>query len=85
MYSAFVQASFRYVLLALSLSLYALRVYLVAGFYIITYALGIFLLNLVIGFLSPQDDPDADGFALPSSSADEFKPFVRRLPEFKFW
>ena len=80
------QTSARYVVLGAAIALYALRVYLIAGFYIITYALGIFLLNLFIGFLTPQDDPDAtDGFALPSAAGDEFKPFVRRLPEFKFW
>ena len=80
------QASLRYVALGVTVAIYALRVYVIAGFYIITYALGIFLLNLLIGFLSPQEDPDAaDGFALPSASGDEFKPFVRRLPEFKFW
>jgi len=65
---------------------YALRVYLLQGFYIVTYGLGIFLLNLFIGFLSPLEDVE-DGEALPTSSSDmyEFKPFVRKLPEFKFW
>ena len=48
------------------------------------YALAIFFLNLFIGFLSPVDD-DEGGPALPMMSEDEFKPFVRRLPEFKFW
>lgn len=49
---------------------------------------GIYLLHLFIGFLSPQDDPDLDPSdepALPVHDSDEFKPFVRRLPEFKFW
>ena len=32
-----------------------------------------------------QVDPDLDGPTLPSAAADEFRPFVRRLPEFKFW
>ena len=26
-----------------------------------------------------------DGPQLPTSRSDEFKPFIRRLPEFKFW
>ncbi|PQP97372.1 protein RER1B [Prunus yedoensis var. nudiflora] len=26
-----------------------------------------------------------DGASLPTKGADEFRPFVRRLPEFKFW
>ena len=37
---------------------YALRIYLISGFYIITYALGIYLLHLFIGFLSPKTDID---------------------------
>ena len=32
-----------------------------------------------------QVDPDLDGPTLPSAAADEFRPFARRLPEFKFW
>ena len=69
--------------LALAL-LYFLRVYLVQGFFIVTYALGIFNLNLLIGFISPQVDPEMEGPSLPTREG-EFKPFVRRLPEFKFW
>ncbi|XP_055804229.1 protein RER1A-like isoform X2 [Solanum dulcamara] len=69
--------------------LYVVRVYVVEGFYVISYALGIYILNLLIGFLSPQVDPEfqdlSDGPTLPTRETDEFRPFVRRLPEFKFW
>lgn len=69
--------------------IYGLRVYYIQGFYIITYALGIYILNLLIGFLSPLVDPELehsdDGPMLPTKGSDEFKPFMRRLPEFKFW
>ncbi|KAG5144817.1 hypothetical protein JHK84_030360 [Glycine max] len=66
-------------------AVYVLRVYLVQGFYIVSYALGIYILNLLIGFLSPQVDPEiSDGPTLPTRGSDEFRPFVRRLPEFKF-
>ncbi|ESQ53364.1 hypothetical protein EUTSA_v10026272mg [Eutrema salsugineum] len=67
--------------------IYAVRVYFVQGFYIITYAIGIYILNLLIAFLSPQEDPEASlgGGSLPTRGSDEFRPFVRRLPEFKFW
>jgi len=77
----------------------------------VTYALGIYYLNLLIAFLSPQVDPemenDFDSYedALPNSvggssrnfkkggalfggsrsNEEEFRPFIRRLPEFKFW
>jgi hypothetical protein len=36
------------------LAVYLFRVYLIDGWYIITYGLGIYLLNNFIGFLSPQ-------------------------------
>uniref|UniRef100_A0A803KY19 Uncharacterized protein n=1 Tax=Chenopodium quinoa TaxID=63459 RepID=A0A803KY19_CHEQI len=68
---------------------YAIRVYFVQGFYIVSYGLGIYILNLLIAFLSPQVDPEiqelTDGPTLPTRGSDEFRPFVRRLPEFKFW
>ncbi|KAK7347953.1 hypothetical protein VNO80_22496 [Phaseolus coccineus] len=54
----------------------------------VSYGLGIYILNRLIGFLSPQVDPeilDGEGPTLPSSVNDEFRPFVRRLPGFKFW
>ncbi|CAH2061381.1 unnamed protein product [Thlaspi arvense] len=67
--------------------IYFVRVFLLEGFYIITYAIGIYLLNLIIAFLSPQEDPEASitGGTLPTRGSDEYRPFVRRLPEFKFW
>merc|ERR1739845_57344 len=43
------------------------------------------LLNLLINFLSPAVDPDTeDGPVLPTSDG-EFRPFTRKLPEFKCW
>ncbi|KAI4387267.1 hypothetical protein MLD38_005111 [Melastoma candidum] len=70
-------------------AIYFIRVYYLQGFYVITYALGIYMLNLLIGFLSPQVDPEilelTDGPTLPTRGSDEFRPFVRRLPEFKCW
>ncbi|GAQ81390.1 Rer1 protein [Klebsormidium nitens] len=59
--------------------------YYIQGYYIVTYGLGIYLLNLLIGFLSPRNDPESEGPTLPSKDTDEYKPFIRRLPEFKFW
>ncbi|XP_010270832.1 PREDICTED: protein RER1A-like [Nelumbo nucifera] len=70
-------------------AIYIIRVYLIQGFYIVSYGLGIYILNLFIAFLSPQVDPEiqelVDGPTLPTRGSDEFRPFVRRLPEFKFW
>lgn len=75
----------RWLALLLVAAIYAVRVYYLQGFYIVSYGLGIYILNLLIGFLSPQADPEMEGPALPTKGSDEFKPFIRRLPEFKFW
>lgn len=89
-------------------SIYLFRVFYWSGWYIVTYALGIYYLNLLIAFLSPQVDPELlddvesieanEKMVLPNVSVNrnfkmrqsedadsEFRPFVRRLPEFKFW
>eukprot|EP01083_Nonionella_stella_P004979 14537_1 len=75
----------RWIFFFISAVFFAIRAYSLNGFYIVTYALGIYILNLFIGFISPQVDPVSDGPLLPNYDKDEFKPFVRRLPEFKFW
>lgn len=73
------------------LLLYIIRVWLLEGFYVVTYGLAIYTLNLLIGFLSPLKDPDEaeDGTELPinaiTPSDTEWKPFMRKVPEFKFW
>ena len=132
------QVTLRWLIWAGLLVGFALRIWFVKGFYIVAYALGIFNLNLLLGFLSPQVrcltahpspnlhplapplgiqpiapcqpcrgqrtwschgiastaevpvdatpqiDPELEGPVLPSKN-EEFRPFVRRLPEFKFW
>lgn len=77
--------AYRWIALAAVTLTYALRVYYLRGFYIVTYALGIYNLNLLLGFLSPQIDPELEAPTLPSKRDDEFQPFMRRLPEYKFW
>lgn len=44
------------------------------------------MLNLLISFLSPAVDPaeEDDDEELPLNDG-EHKPFIRKLPEFKFW
>jgi hypothetical protein len=74
--------------------LFFLRIIFAQGWYIVAYCLGIYLLNLFLAFLQPKFDPslsqdegleDGEGSALPTKQDDEFRPFIRRLPEFKFW
>eukprot|EP00123_Amoebidium_parasiticum_P009098 comp19239_c0_seq1/m.22013 comp19239_c0_seq1/g.22013 ORF comp19239_c0_seq1/g.22013 comp19239_c0_seq1/m.22013 type:complete len:195 (-) comp19239_c0_seq1:326-910(-) len=73
------------------LVLFGLRIFWLQGWFIVTYALAIYLLNLFIAFLSPRfepamhEDEEDGGPSLPTKADEEFKPFVRRLPEFKFW
>ena len=57
----------RWVAFVITVLVYFLRVYSLHGFYIITYGIGIYNLNLLIGFLSPQVDPDSEGPTLPTT------------------
>mmetsp|Transcript_50708 Transcript_50708/g.122326 ORF Transcript_50708/g.122326 Transcript_50708/m.122326 type:complete len:199 (+) Transcript_50708:109-705(+) len=79
----------RWALFGFLLCLFFLRIYLIQGYFIVAYGLGIFLLNNFIAFLSPLEDPteNNDGPGLPTTAGEgkEFRPFARRLPEFKFW
>lgn len=56
------------------------------------------MLNLFLAFLTPKIDPEmaeeleeqeeaneSGPGLLPVNNDDEFRPFIRRLPEFKFW
>ncbi|KAF7969506.1 hypothetical protein HWV62_27210 [Athelia sp. TMB] len=76
------------------LALFMLRIVLSQG----VNAHAIYLLNLLLAFLQPKFDPSlqedlaADEIEeggempeLPTSRDDEFRPFVRRLPEWQFW
>ncbi|KAK7751807.1 retention in endoplasmic reticulum protein 1 [Diatrype stigma] len=77
------------------LFIFFLRILFAQGWYIVAYALGIYLLNLFLAFLSPKFDPsndaadsemeDGSAGGLPTKQDEEFRPFIRRLPEFKFW
>uniref|UniRef100_A0A7S1TKE0 Protein RER1 n=1 Tax=Compsopogon caeruleus TaxID=31354 RepID=A0A7S1TKE0_9RHOD len=63
------------------------RVLIVKGFYVVVYVFFIFLLNQFLLFVQPKDRSAlvADGPSLPLSDSDDFRPFYRSLPEFKFW
>ncbi|KAG6030970.1 hypothetical protein E4U40_007526 [Claviceps sp. LM458 group G5] len=86
---------YRWVGTGVTLLLFFLRIFFLQGWYIVAYALGIYLLNLFLAFLQPKFDPSSDALdqemedgsvgTLPTKQDEEFKPFIRRLPEFKFW
>jgi len=77
----------RWMCFGVLLAIFFLRIYVVQGYFIVAYGLGIYLLNNFIAFLSPLEDPLDNGPGLPTTEKDgkEFRPFARRLPEFKFW
>ncbi|ABN68040.1 predicted protein [Scheffersomyces stipitis CBS 6054] len=87
----------RWIGTAILLSLFLLRIFVSQGWYIICYALGIYLLNLFLAFLTPKFDPSLEQELRnesieegviedePTQEDEEFRPFIRRLPEFKFW
>nr|VDC95501.1 unnamed protein product [Brassica rapa] len=83
----------RWLVTLIAAVIYIYRVYYAYGFFVVSYGLATYILNLLIGFLSPKVDPELEALDPASASAssesskdsDEFKPFVRRLPEFKFW
>eukprot|EP00055_Hartaetosiga_balthica_P003043 m.6240 g.6240 ORF g.6240 m.6240 type:complete len:202 (+) comp2564_c0_seq1:93-698(+) len=87
----------RWVFFALSLVGFTVRIWITSGWYIVAYGLGIFLLSQMIDFLTPKFNPtsidlettggEGNDMTLPTTSQDEeeFRPFVRKLPEWKFW
>ncbi|OBZ86205.1 Protein RER1 [Choanephora cucurbitarum] len=85
----------RWIATVVLLVLFMTRVVYAEGWYIVAYALGIYMLNLFLAFLTPKFDPSIElelqetemeeGPSLPMKNDEEFKPFIRRLPEFKFW
>jgi len=75
----------RWAIFAVLLVLFAARVYLKQGYFVVSYGLGIYMLNLFIGFLSPAVDPETEETTLPTKESTEYRPFTRKLPEFKFW
>ncbi|KAF5348656.1 hypothetical protein D9758_006780 [Tetrapyrgos nigripes] len=91
---------YRWVGFAAILGVFFLRIVMAQGWYIVCYAHAIYLLNLLLAFLQPKFDPslqddlladeieeggESGSSPLPSQRDDEFRPFVRRLPEWQFW
>ncbi|KAH9411008.1 rer1 protein [Ordospora pajunii] len=71
--------------------LYCIRIWMTNAFYLVTYCMGIYLLHAIILFLTPKGEMIPDPFEnvdddyVPEKIDNEFKPFVRNLPEFEFW
>jgi len=76
----------RWLLAFILFGVYIYRVYSFGGWYIVSYALGIYLLNVLVDFLSPLTDPnDEEEAMLPTRADEDFKPFIRKVPEMIAW
>lgn len=76
--------------LGIMIVVFILRIVTSQGWYVVCYALGIYLLSQFLAFLTPKFDvslqQDEENKELEAGErAEEFRPFIRRLPEFKFW
>jgi hypothetical protein len=78
----------RWIAFGALLLLYVVRVISLGGYYVVTYGLSIYLLNIFLQMISPAADPELEEMSraeLPTNSDDEFKPFVPRVAEFRIW
>eukprot|EP00914_Ancora_sagittata_P016973 GHVO01033543.1.p2 GENE.GHVO01033543.1~~GHVO01033543.1.p2 ORF type:complete len:201 (+),score=13.93 GHVO01033543.1:718-1320(+) len=76
----------RWLVLLMMLGLFTFRVYQVQGYFVVAYMLAIYVLNCMVGFVTPEKAVDGDSLVLPvSDSTEEYRPFPRALPEFVCW
>ncbi|CDK27947.1 unnamed protein product [Kuraishia capsulata CBS 1993] len=86
---------YRWVAFYVLITLFMLRIIYAEGWYIVCYTYAIYLLNMFLQFLTPKFDPSLEqemrdesteeGMSGMTENDEEFRPFIRRLPEFKFW
>ena len=73
----FVWVRVRWGAFATFLCMFLARIYITQGFFLVAYALGIYLLHLFqVYFVAVDPDTNTEG---------DFRPFTRELSEFKFW
>lgn len=85
----------RWLVLGGLLLLFVVRVLALQGYPLVTYCLFLYLLHCFIGFCTPIDCDNLDPFDIEEEgevvetplqrSADDSKPFLRKLPEFECW
>ena len=79
----------RWLFFTVSLLFYTMRVLTKGGFHVVSYCLAILLLNQFLLFITPLkadvEDESTDTPVLPVNTPGEFKPFIRKLHEFKLW
>lgn len=82
----------RWISTALLLLYYIRRITIIKTHSVVTYFIGVYLLHATILFLTPKDENIPDPFENvedesynPRNIDNDFRPYVRRLPEFDFW
>lgn len=71
--------------------LYAYRIFIIKSHAVVTYCAAVYLLHAFILFATPKDQSIPDPFEEvdeeynPSNIDNDFRPYVRRLPEYSFW
>lgn len=82
----------RWAIFGITLTVYFIRIFYISSHYLMTYVLSIYLLHALISFLTPKEENIPDPFEnfeddvyIPQTIDDEFRPFMRRLPEYDFW
>jgi hypothetical protein len=72
--------------------LYIYRIIMIRTHAVVTYCAAVYLLHAFILFATPKDQNIPDPFEAtnedeynPSNIDNDFKPYVRRLPEYSFW
>ena len=68
----------RWCLVTVLLLGYCFRLWTTHGFYLLTYCVSLYNFTLVIGFITPIEDPT-------STAPDEFRPFLRSISELRLW
>lgn len=81
---------YRWLSFGFLLAVFLARIVFSQGWYIVCYGLSIYLLNLFLAFLQPKLDMTIEQTEQyenmeAGEMSEEFRPFIRRLPEFKFW
>lgn len=82
----------RWIFTAFMVLMYIRRIIKINSHSVLTYFTGIYLLHAGILFLTPKDENIPDPFENveeesynPRNIDNDFRPYVRRLPEFDFW
>jgi len=82
----------RWIFTSFLLLAYIYRIFKIKSHAVISYCVGIYLLHSFILFVTPKDENIPDPFENvedddynPRNIDNDFKPYVRKLPEFQFW